>query len=211
MRVLLAGDSTVAACPPEEYPMSGWGAELLGCLGPRDHVLNFAKGGATTESFIGDGLWDKLLMEVGAGNLVLIQFGHNDQKHPESLGPSGGYASRLTAFVADVRSRGAHPVLCTPVERCWFRDGRLVPSHGTYPAAVRSIALREEIPLIDLTVFTTWLYEFLGEEAAQTLFAEADKTHFCALGAQEIASFVAGTLRAITGRDAQLPPLGTAP
>jgi hypothetical protein len=37
MKILLAGDSTVAMCPSYEYPMSGWGLTSLprSTLGPR--------------------------------------------------------------------------------------------------------------------------------------------------------------------------------
>ena len=188
--------------------MSGWGAVLAACLDETDTVLNFAKGGATTESFINEGLWGELLNELEPENLVLIQFGHNDQKQPALLAPDDGYTDRLAGFLADVRSRGALPVLCTSVERCWFEDGRLVPSHGAYPQAVRALAARENVPVIDLTVFSAWLYEFLGEDAAPSLFAEKDRTHFCVRGASEIASYVARALRAYTGLDALLPPLG---
>ena len=188
--------------------MSGWGSELAACLESGDTVLNFAKGGATTESFIIEGLWEKLLTELEPETFVLIQFGHNDQKQPELLAAEGGYTERLAGFVADVRSRGGNPILCTSVERCWFSDRRLDPSHGTYPAAVRSLAAREHVPVIDLTVFSTWLYEFLGEDGARTLFTDRDKTHFCVRGAGEIAAYVARALAAITGRDARNPPLG---
>lgn len=188
--------------------MSGWGPELAACLEPGDTVLNFAKGGATTESFLAEGLWDRLLKEIEPDSLVLIQFGHNDQKQPGLLAAEGGYTDRLAGFLADVRSRGAQPILCTSVERCWFTDGRLAPSHGTYPAAVRALAARESVPVIDLTVFSTWLYEYLGEEAALRLFTERDKTHFCISGAREIASYVARAIAALTGRDARQPALG---
>jgi lysophospholipase L1-like esterase len=152
--------------------MSGWGPELAGFLEPGDIVLNFAKGGATTASFAAEGLWQDLLKELEPQNFVLIQFGHNDQKHPQLLAPEGGYTERLAEFVADVRDRGGVPVLCTSVERCWFSNARLSPSHGGYPAAVRALAAREQVPVIDLTVFSSWLYESLGETAALALFTE---------------------------------------
>jgi hypothetical protein len=64
MRFLLAGDSTVASASPQEYPVSGWGAPLERLLRPQDEVLNFARGGATTESFIVEGLWSALLTKA---------------------------------------------------------------------------------------------------------------------------------------------------
>jgi len=208
MRFLLAGDSTVAACPPEEYPMSGWGAALERRLRPEDEVFNFAKGGATTQSFIAEGLWCNLLAQARPGDVALIQFGHNDQKQPELLAAEGGYRDRLERFVQKLRERGTTAVLCTSVERRLFADGRLRPSHGPYPRAVRRLAATLDVPLIDLTVFTSWLYEHLGVEGSAALFTDRDDTHFHEYGADLVAAFVARSLRAVLGWDDELEPLG---
>jgi lysophospholipase L1-like esterase len=208
MRFLLAGDSTVAACPPEEHPMSGWGAALEGRLRPEDEVFNFAKGGATTESFIAEGLWNNLLAQAHPGDVALIQFGHNDQKQPGLLAAEGGYRDRLERFVRELRDLGIAPVLCTSVERRLFSDGRLRPSHGSYPRAVRGLAVALDVPLVDLTTFTSWLYEDLGAEGSATLFTDLDDTHFHEHGAELVAAFVARSLRAILGWDDELVPLG---
>jgi lysophospholipase L1-like esterase len=61
MKILLAGDSTVANCPTHEYPMSGWGAQLPRHVYTWAAVHNLAKGGASTESFREEGLWEQLL------------------------------------------------------------------------------------------------------------------------------------------------------
>ena len=208
MRFLLAGDSTVAACPPEEHPMSGWGAALGRALRPEDEVFNFAKGGATTASFIAEGLWDDLLTEARPGDVALIQFGHNDQKQPELLAAEGGYRERLAGFVGDLRDRSVTPVLCTSVERRLFADDLLRSSHGSYPRAVRALAAAQDVPVIDLTVFTSWLYEDLGIDGSAALFTTRDNTHFHEHGANIVASFIARSLRGILGWDDALAPLG---
>jgi len=41
-------------------------------------VLNRARGGRSSRTFITEGLWDQLLADVKRGDIVLIQFGHND-------------------------------------------------------------------------------------------------------------------------------------
>jgi len=89
VKILLAGDSTVANCPTYEYPMTGWGAHLAPHLYNWGAVYNFAKGGATTEAFRREGLWDSLLQQAGEGDLVLVQFGHNDQKYPHLAARTG--------------------------------------------------------------------------------------------------------------------------
>lgn len=207
MRFLLAGDSTVAACPPMESPMSGWGPALAGRLRPGDEVVNFARGGATTESFVAEGLWATLLAESVPGDAVVIQFGHNDQKRPELLA-ADGYRRRLEGFVHDLRGAGVTPVLCTPVERRLFADGRVRHSHGPYPGAVRTVADDHDVPLIDLTVFTSWLYDYLGPVGSAALFTVADDTHFHRDGADLVAGFVARSLSSILGWDDHLAALG---
>lgn len=216
----LAGDSTVASMKPGEEPMSGWGHALDAHVDAP--VRNLAFGGATTESFIVSGSWQQLIEEVEAGDTVLIQFGHNDQKHPELLASRGGYTDRLRRFVAETQAHGALAVLCTSVERRWFEGDRIAPSHGDYPNAVRDLAHELDVPLIDLTVFTTWLYEELGDAASARLLSHyapgettawpdglADDTHFRFEGAQKIAAFVARSLRAIERRDGDAPSRGS--
>ncbi|MFT4307170.1 MAG: rhamnogalacturonan acetylesterase [Microbacterium sp.] len=216
----LAGDSTVAPMKPGEEPLTGWGECLAEFVDAP--VRNLAFGGATTESFLRTGRWQELISQVRPGDTVVIQFGHNDQKEPDLLASRGGYEQRLRRFVAEAREHGADPVLCTSCERRWFADGRVVPTHGDYPNAVRDLAHEVDAPLIDLTVFTTWLYEDLGETGSRSLLShyapgetaawpegKADDTHFRLAGARRIAAFVARSLRAIERRDGDRPPRGS--
>lgn len=216
MKILLAGDSTVANCPTHEYPMSGWGAQLAPHVYKRAAVHNFAKGGASTESFREEGLWGRLLSEAAEGDLVLIQFGHNDQKR-QHLAARTGYAANLRTMAGDVRSRGALPVLCTPVERRHFLDappsdaaveGSLEPSLEDYPEVVREIGLELGLPVVDLNAWTRGLYLRLGPEDSASLFCHfvpgthaywpeglADNTHFSRPGAALVAEHVAAELQ----------------
>ncbi|SDD61970.1 rhamnogalacturonan acetylesterase [Auraticoccus monumenti] len=219
VRVLLAGDSTVAACPAHETPMSGWGphlaAPLNAALGARAaradqdprpvHVLNTAKGGATTESHRDEGLWAALLAELRAGDVVVLQFGHNDQKQ-QHLAAGAGYTELLERACAEVLAAGASPVLCTPVERRRWVDGVQQSTHGDHPRAVRGLATRLGLSCIDLTAATTALYQRLGEDGSAALFTHlppgsplwpdgcADDTHFSFTGAVQVAELVAAAL-----------------
>lgn len=209
MKILLAGDSTVAACPSYEYPMSGWGAHLA----PETYwwaaVHNYAKGGATTGSFREEGLWQQLLHHTVQGDVVLIQFGHNDQKRAH-LAARTGYADNLRRMVAEVRSKGGVPVLCTSVERRHFDGGTLQETLGEYPAVVRELGSELGLEVIDLNRWTRALYLELGEEGSKELFFHfapcehahwsgglEDNTHFHQKGARLIAAHVAGELEAL--------------
>jgi lysophospholipase L1-like esterase len=211
MKILLAGDSTVANCPTHEFPMSGWGARLAPLTWTWGAVHNFAKGGASTESFRAEGLWADLLAEAGAGDLVTIQFGHNDQKK-QHLAARTGYAANLRTMVAEVRSAGAVPVLCTPVERRHFlagppSDAVLEESLEDYPDVVRELGMDLGAAVIDLNAWTRSVYLRLGREDSRDLFCHfapgehahwpdglADDTHFSQRGAALVAGEVAEQL-----------------
>jgi lysophospholipase L1-like esterase len=219
----LAGDSTVADAVSAEYPMSGWGGELPAFVDAP--VRNLAYGGATTASFLQAGAWQELLHGVAPGDTVIIQFGHNDQKDPR-LAARGGYRDNLAQMTTDAAALSARVVLCTSCERRWFEGDRVTPTHGDYPNAVRDLAADLaadlDVTLIDLTAFTTWLYEDLGPEGSRALLSHfapgevaawpdglADDTHFRVSGARRVAAFVARSLRAIERRDGDIPAKGS--
>ncbi len=196
-RVLIAGDSTVADQAGGDY--ASWGQMLPRFLAGVS-VANHARSGETMKSFLTSFRWDRLLQDTRPGDIVLIQFGHNDEKKqwPRTYAaPDGAYPAYLAAFVADVRQRGAQPVLITPVARLTFgKAGTIDNSHAGYDAAVREVAARLDVPLIDLTKETSTFYETLGPDRASAAFANGgkEKTHHNAYGAYEIACFVAHDL-----------------
>ncbi|WP_159621008.1 rhamnogalacturonan acetylesterase [Ruania rhizosphaerae] len=216
MTIHLAGDSTVAPGPLDGSGVIGWGGVFQEFVD--EPVVNRAFGGATTDSFVAQGNWQATVDAVEAGDVVVIQFGHNDQKDAD-LEADGRYTENLQRFVAEVRERGGSPVLATSVERLLRDDeGALRLSHGSYPRAVRRLGHRLDVPVIELTAFTRWLYEWLGAEAGPTLFPHGkpdrspeearDTTHFGLAGARAVAGFVAQNLRAIRGQDDDHEPLG---
>ena len=57
----------------------GWGKHLGTFFDPSKlKVANFAREGRSSRTFVAERLWDRLLEGVKAGDVVLIQFGHND-------------------------------------------------------------------------------------------------------------------------------------
>ncbi|MBP2160815.1 MULTISPECIES: rhamnogalacturonan acetylesterase [Asticcacaulis] len=196
-RILIAGDSTVADQNGSDY--ASWGQMLPRFLDAKLSVANHARSGETMKSFVTSLRWDKLLSELRAGDVVLIQFGHNDEKKqwPRTYAAAdGAYPAWLSAFVADVRQRGGQPVLVTPVARRAFKDGKVENTHAGYDAAVRGVARQLNVPLIDLTEKTTRMYESLGPDVSLLAFGNkgADKTHHNGYGAYTIACYVAKEL-----------------
>lgn len=196
--VYLVGDSTVTDQRAE--PAASWGQMLPRFLDDGIAVANHAKSGETLKSFLTGLRLDKALSRMRKGDVLLIQFGHNDQKAqwPQTYAdPAHTFPAWLRAYVAEARRRGATPVLVTSPERRNFDDaGRIKPSHGDYPEAVRKVAREDGVALIDLTPMTIAFYEALGPARAPLAFNDGgkDKTHHNNYGAYELAHMVASQL-----------------
>jgi lysophospholipase L1-like esterase len=75
--IFVAGDSTAARGRGEIQ--QGWAVPFADYFDPaKVNVVNRARGGRSSRTFIAEGLWDQLLADLKAGDIVLIQFGHND-------------------------------------------------------------------------------------------------------------------------------------
>ena len=202
--IYLAGDSTVTDQLAE--PAASWGQMLTRFMGPGVAVANHARSGETIKSFLTAHRLDKILSRMKAGDWLIIQFGHNDQKKqwPQTyVDAATTYPAYLRAFIAEARLRGATPILVTSTERRNFdAAGRIVPSHGDYPAAVRAVAREEKVGLVDLHAMTIAFYEALGPERSPLAFSDGgkDRTHHNNYGAYEIARMVASAAAAADPR-----------
>ncbi len=200
----LMGDSTMAEKDlPKAGAERGWGMMLQNFLDPEVKVVNYAKNGRSTKSFIDKGDWTKVYSSVKPGDYVFIQFGHNDSKEsdPERYAaPWTDYQNNLRRYIDGVREMGGIPVLLTPVARRWFKDGKLDREcHGDYPAAMKAVAEEKGVTLLDLTTPTLDWIESLGDEASKAYFmistGKNDNTHFVAAGARKAAELVCGKIR----------------
>ncbi len=208
----LAGDSTMADYPPERLPMQGWGAKLSLFLEKEACVVNEAACGRSSKSFVDEGRLDRILRVIGEGDVLLIQFGHNDGKDdPERhTSPWTTYAETLKRYLDGARERGAHPVLVTPIARRYFdADGLLTPTHGDYPRAMEALAQRERVTLVDLAGRSASAFKEMGPQHSKRWFVQLrrgehphypngimDDTHLNEYGAQAAAGLVAQALAA---------------
>ncbi len=208
--IYLAGDSTVTDQQAE--PAASWGQMFTALMQPSIAVANHAESGETLKSFTTELRLDKMLSRMKAGDWLLIQFGHNDQKSqwPQTYAdPAVTYPAWLRTFIAEATRRGAHPVLVTSPERRNFKDGRITPSLHEYAEAMRKVAREDGVPLIDLQPDTVALYEALGPERSPALFNDggADKTHHNNAGAWFLARAVAaGAAKAVPDLAAHIRP-----
>lgn len=198
--VYLCGNSTVV--DQNDEPWASWGQMITRWFGPEVAISNHAESGLTARTFLGSGRLDKILTTLKKGDIVIAEFGHNDEKEKR---PGDGawyhYVYNLKIFVDQVRAKGADIVFCTPTQRRAFdKDGKIQNTHGEFPAAMKSVAEREKVPVIDLNAMTKTLFESLGVEDSKRALVHypkelygrelADNTHFNPYGAFEVAKCV---------------------
>ncbi|KEO72645.1 rhamnogalacturonan acetylesterase [Anditalea andensis] len=228
----LIGDSTMADYPSydedymgKRYPMTGWGqvfpqmvSENLWDLNiiNKDSIKvdNRARGGRSTRTFFEEGRWSAVYKALKPGDMVLIQFGHNDaaESKPERYVSVEGYKEYLRLFISQTYDKGAKPVLITPVNRNYpWKDSKLLNSHEAYHLAATEIAEETGVILIDLTQLSLELFTEKGQDyVTQNYFMNLppgkygaypdgleDNTHFQPEGAAAVADLVIEALKSI--------------
>jgi lysophospholipase L1-like esterase len=100
-QLFVAGDSTASGYPPNAKNQQGWGAVLQPLFDETKlQVVNVARGGRSSRTFITEGHWDRMLNDVRPGDYVIIQFGHND---------SGALNQEPAGSTRPLRARGSVP------------------------------------------------------------------------------------------------------
>jgi lysophospholipase L1-like esterase len=212
-KIFMAGDSTMSIKEPKAYPETGWGMPFAVFFDSTVEVVNRAKNGRSTKTFISEGIWQSIYNEMQAGDYVLIQFGHNDEskEKKERYTTPDSFKINLRRFIADSRFKKAIPVLFTPVSRRKFDStGTALETHALYSALAREVALSEKVLFIDLDSKSRELYQRTGKENSALLFLQLkpgdhpnypqgknDNTHFSELGARWIAQLVLSEMRSL--------------
>ncbi|HSD38735.1 MAG TPA: GDSL-type esterase/lipase family protein [Rhodocyclaceae bacterium] len=254
----MLGDSTLTTYTDAERPQMGWG-ERIGLHFDSTHVKikNWAAGGRSSRSFYYEStMWPAAKAAIKAGDYVIIQFGHNDQKYGDttSTGPystygtyaicsdptitdgeacTGGtdivdatttrdehsYYQMLKRYVTQIQALGAYPILATPMVRREVTSGVVTASgqhdysavikgteanpRGNYPAAVKAVGAKYNVPVLDITADTKAIVEVFGSTpAADALYMAADNTHPQIMYASLIAKRAADDIKAIASLSA---------
>ena len=203
--IFLCGNSTVVDQPYE--PWASWGQMIPRWFSPEVAISNNAESGLTAGSFLGSYRLDKILTMMKKGDYVICEFGHNDQK--EKMAGAGAwynFSCNLKIFIDKVRTKGGNIIFVTPTQRRRFDDAthsKILETHGDYPDAMRAVAKREGVPVIELHDMTRTFFETLGYENSKKALVHypantfpgqdkplADNTHFNPYGAYEIAKMV---------------------
>ena len=215
--LFLIGDSTVKVGTPGQM---GWGEAVGAFFDPsKINVVNYARGGRSSRTFLTEGLWNRVLTALRPGDFVLMQFGHNDggqlfdTTRPRASLPGIGDESRegivemtgqfevvrtfgwyLKKYAADPKERGATPIICSLVPRAIWKDGRIVRDERVGWA--RDAARAANVAFLDLNDIVVRRYEEIGEAAVKRFFP-ADHTHTNQAGALYSAGAVIEGLKAL--------------
>lgn len=193
----IAGDSTVTD-QSGEYPYApgttycGWGQMLTAYLGGGIALSNHAHSGLTTETFRCEGHYAVIEKYIQPGDYCVFQFGHNDQKHPH-LQANNGYPENLTRYVAEIRAKGALPLLITPIARNTWKgsDGGYNDLLRDHAAACVRLGQELNVPVLDLHAASMAFIQKTGCEGAKGYYFPGDYTHSDDYGGYLMAGFVA--------------------
>jgi pectinesterase len=196
--IFIIGDSTAAKKDLSKgSPERGWGMALQ-CFFDDAFVVvdNHAVNGRSSKSFIDEGRWQKVLDKMQPGDIVIIQFGHNDEKPQPArhTDPGSTFDANLAKYVNDTRAKGGIPVLMNAVVRrnfakkdvkndddealrnTTFKDGAnikeddiLKDTHGLYAVAPRNVADSLHCLFVDANRITHELEQSLGVEGSKKL------------------------------------------
>lgn len=183
-------------------------------------IENDALGGTSSRTFQTKGLWEKVLNKIKPGDFVIMQFGHNDggplddtarargtlrgtgddskeidnpiTKQREIVHTYGWYMSK---YVEDVMEKGGIPIICSPVPRNNWKDGKVVRSNDGYAKWAAEVAKLKGTCFVNLNDLVATKYEELGADKVKAFFP-GDHTHTNDDGAKLNAEIVVQRLKA---------------
>ena len=212
IKVYLIGDSTMSVKEVKAYPETGWGMPFTAFFDSTVQVDNRAQNGRSTRSFMAENRWQPVVDKLQAGDYVFVQFGHNDEVPTKATYTKPEeFTANLVKYITDTKSKGATPVLLTPVARRKFdAAGHITGTHDAYSALVRTVAQEQSVALIDLDRISQQLLEKMGPENSKLLFNQVepgehpnypqgkqDDTHFNELGARKMAGLVLAQIKTL--------------
>lgn len=218
--IFVAGDSTAATYNQADH--QGWAGVLESYLDSSVvKVDNRARGGRSSRTFMTEGHWQKLMDDVQAGDMVMIQFGHNDAgkinddsrargtilglgedsidifnlvtKQDETVYSFGHYIRQM---VADVRAKNATPILMSLTARNIWNNNRIERGSGEYGGWMYQLAWELHTAFIDVTNPVADALEAMGMDKTAELYTK-DHTHFNPIGAELHAQVIIAALKGL--------------
>jgi lysophospholipase L1-like esterase len=204
----------------------GWGERIAAYFDARRiNVVNSAIGGRSSRTYYTEGRWDKVASQLKRGDVVIVQFGHNDGGRigdpamknrasapgtgPETVEDTRPDGSReqvhsfgwyMAKYVSDAKAKGATVILASPIpHRDKWQEGRDFANFAQWD---REVAQANGALFMDLTMLVADAYRQAGAAKVDTFFSDA-RTHTNATGAEFNAARVVAGLKALPGN-----PLG---
>ncbi len=223
----LVGDSTACDYAADAdanyfYKRCGFGTALKEYVDATYTVENLAESGRSSKSFPNESsaAYEKLTAGITPGDVLLIAFGHNDQKTDEAhyTAPGGtsttegSFAKSLyDNYIKIAQDARATPILCTPIVRRsdsgqYTNDKIHQANGGDYAEDIRKLGKELNVPVVDMTNLTKEKYTEVGVDASADFHAHlanknVDNTHLNAYGAQVVAQILAGELAKLDSLD----------
>lgn len=217
--VFLCGDSTGKNLDRSDDGMWGWGSQMALVFDTTKCTpVNWAKAGRSTRTFLKEGRWDQVYNSIQPGDIVLLQFGHNDMGAIDTQRERAVIAStkdtvhvyRLASnrtyeavysfgwyfkkFIGDVREKGGIPVLLSLTPRNRWTDGKIERRNDSYGKWYREVVEETGCAFVDVHNISADYLDKLGKEEAK-IYYNHDHTHTSKLGAQLNARSAAAGLR----------------
>ncbi len=212
--VFIIGDSTVAS---NNDTLVGWGVPIDKYFDTtRVNVYNKARGGRSSRTFRGEGLWDEVLKNLDNGDFLLIQFGHNDggeinrPKYRASLNGMGDdtqtiefkkdsvevvhtYGWYMKKYITEAKEKGATPIVLSMIPRNIWHDKKVERNNNSYAKWAKEAVNDAGGYFLDLNDSIAMRYEEMGQKQVKNLFPK-DNTHTNMQGAKLNALIVAQSL-----------------
>lgn len=209
----------------------GWGSLIHNYFDTaKINISNQAIGGRSSRTFITEGRWERILNNLRAGDYVIMQFGHNDSGPLDDTARARGsirgtgeesreiynpirkqqevvhtYGWYMRKYIADAKAKGAIPIVCSPIPRDRWQNGRVSRADNDYGKWAKEAAAAGGAYFIDLNDLVADRYEILGAEKVKTLF-HGDHTHTGKAGAELNAKILSGALKQPMGQYLLPPP-----
>lgn len=198
----------------------GWG-DLTPCYydASRVNTVNRALGGRSSRTYLTGGQWAGVLPMLKAGDVVIMQFGHNDGGAVNDTSRARGslrgigeeteeidnllthqhevvhtFGWYLRKFIADTRAKGATPIVASLVPRNRWANGTVQRNKQDYAGWAEQVARTEGVSFLDLNELIAKEFDALREEKVKPFFVE-DRTHTTLDGAKFSARIVIAGLR----------------
>ena len=203
--VYLIGDSTVNNGTKGQ---KGWGQVIGEHFDPSlCKIENRARGGRSSRSYYSEGLWEAVRTALKPGDILIMQFGHNDggsmekSKGRASIKGNGdetrefivsetgkketvySFGAYLRRYITDAQKAGATPVVCSLIPRNMWKDGKLLRSSADYAKWAEEAAATTGTVFIPLNDIVADKYDLMGADKVKAFFPR-DHTHTNDAGAK---------------------------